>query len=493
MQRSSTFLARLGGADPGVLARAKQISRGGVAKDQARFVALGLVLLATAGLAVVSMAFAMTDGLRVGVAGAVLIGIFWGVIILVVDRALILSLKPTGSKWLLFWMVLPRILMAALLGLVISTPLTLRIFADEIEQQMTLDNIRKAEGASIVLAEGNRQKELADLKGEITKYERYLAGEVAVSSPVLAAAEAEHKQATTDYQTKQASAEKAWAAWRCELDGELCEAGSGKRGDGPRASALRREYDRKEKDATAARKLVQTKLAALEKARAELRQDSSRTVSEAQDEAKRVLPGLRQQRDILQAAIQSDLDTSNKEAADNTGLLARLAALAHLGDENGWAKLAHLLVAALFFMIELLPVAIKSLSILGPPSAYDQIDELDTKEVVKAAGRQEYIDKDLEKRKKRIAEAVHDEVEAVMLELATDQVEAWKQKVRQMSVQPPRSTGKGSGLLWPGNGQPAQATGSGAPSARATVTGRRSAAARVAAALNLPPSAKRPS
>ena len=137
-------------------------------------------------------------------------------------------------------------------------------------------------------------------------------------------------------------------------------------------------------------------------------------------------------------------------------------------------------------------VAIKSLSILGPPSAYDQIDELDTKEVVKAAGRQEYIDKDLEKRKKRIAEAVHDEVEAVMLELATDQVEAWKQKVRQMAVQPPQSTGKGSGL-WPGNGQPAKATGSVAPSARATVTGRRSAAARVAAALNLPPSAKRPS
>jgi hypothetical protein len=490
MQKSAIFLARLGGADPGVLARAKQISRGGAAKDQARFVALGLVLLATASLAVVSMAFATIDGLNVGVPGAVLIGLFWGVIILVVDRALILSLKPTGSKGLLFWMILPRILMAVLLGLVISTPLTLRIFAHEIEQQMTLDNIRKAEGASIVLAEGNRQKELADLKEEITKYEKYLAGEVPVTSPVLAAAENEHNQAVTDYQAKQEIAEKAWAAWRCELDGKLCEAGSGKVGDGPRAKALRREYDRKERDATAARNLVQTKQAALEKARAGLRQDSRRSVSEAQDEANRVLPGLRQQRDTLQATIQNDLDTSSKEAADNTGLLARLVALAHLGDENGWAKLAHLLVAALFFMIELLPVAIKSLSILGPPSAYDQIDELDTKEVVKAAGRQEYIDKDLERRKKRIAETVHDEVEAVMLELATDQVKAWKQQVKQMSVPPPPS-GKGNGI-WPNNVQHPQTAAAGGPPAQGNASGQRSAAAKVAAGLNLPPSIKHP-
>lgn len=491
-QTPGILLARLGGADPDVLARAKPLSRVGPAKDQARFVALGLVLLATASLGVMSMAFAMTDGMHLGPVAAVLIGLFWGVIILVVDRALILSLKPRGSKWLLLSMILPRILMAALLGAVISTPLTLRIFSDEIEQQMTVDNIRKAEVASAELARGDRQQKLAALKTEIDKYEGYLAGAVPVTSPQLAAAETELKQAEAGYDTKQKSAEKAWGVWKCELDGELCENGSGKSGPGPRARALKREYDRKERDATTARNLVQTKQAALETVRGASRQQTGTKVAEAQAEANRVLPGLRQQRDNLQGAIQGDLNTSSKEAADDTGLLARLVALSHLGEDNGWALAAHLLVAALLFMLELLPVAVKSLSILGPPSAYDQIDELDTKEVVKAAGRQEYIDRDLEKRKKRIAEAVHDEVEAVMRELATDQVKAWKQKVKQMNVAPPPANGNATGAgLWPSNGQNVYTPPAKPQLAPAAVPSQRAAAvAKITAALNLPPSTK---
>ncbi len=496
MQTPGIFLARLGGADPDVLARAKQISRVGAAKDQARFSALGLVLLATASLAVMSMAFAMTDGLHLGPVAAVIMGIFWGLIILVVDRALILSLKPRGSKWLLLSMILPRILMAALLGLVISTPLTLRIFNDEIEQQMVRDNIKKAEITSAELSNGDREKTLAALKTDIAKYEGYLAGKVPVTSPDLVAAEAELKDAEADYGTKQNVAEDAWAKWRCELDGVRCEAGSGKRGNGPRAQALKREYDRKEGDASAAKALVATKQTSLETARSGARRQSTTTLTEAQAEANRVLPGLRQQRDTLQGAIQNDLKTSSEKAADNTGLLARLVALSHLGDENGWARMAHLLVAALLFMLELLPVAVKSLSILGPPSAYDQIDEIDTKEVVKAAGRQEYIDRDLEKRKKRIAEAVHDEVEQVMRDLATDQVKAWKQKVQQMSAAPPTGSangyaaGNGNGA-WPSNGQNVYVPPTNSQPAPANVPGQRSAAAqKVTAALNLPPSKK---
>jgi hypothetical protein len=482
-----SLLARLGGADLDVLARAKQISKPGASKDQARFAALGLVLLATAGLAVLSMTFAMIDGLHVGVAGSAMVGIMWGAVILIVDRALILSLKPKGSKWLLFWMILPRIGMAALLGAVISTPLTLRIFNDEIEHQMAIDNIKKAETASTIISEGDREKKLTALRQEIAKYEGYLAGNVPVTSPDLVAAETEYKEAEDAYRAKQSDAEKAWAVWRCELDGQLCEAGSGKVGNGPRAQALKREYDRKQADANAAKALVATKLTALEAARTSAKEQNGNKVAEAQAEANRVLPGLRKQRDELQAAIQNDLGTSNREAAEDTGLLARLVALSHLGDENGWARLAHLLVAALLFTLELLPVAVKSLSILGPPSAYDQIDELDTKEVVRSAGRHEYIDKDLEKRKKRIAEEVHKEVEQVMRDLAIAQVKQWKQKVLQMTV----PVGPTNGSPPPANGSapttnassPPPATGSG------SVPGPRSSTAtQVTATLNLPPS-----
>jgi hypothetical protein len=482
MHRFGNLLSRLGGADPDVLARAKQISKPGAAKDKAKFVALGLVLLATACLAVLSMSFAMTDGLHAGIYAAVALGVLWGAIILVVDRALILSLKPKGSKWLLFWMILPRIVMAALLGLVISTPLTLRIFNDEIEHQMTIDNIKKAEAASALLSNGDRQKQLEGIKAEIAKYEGYLSGNVPVTSTNLTASENEYKQAEADYQAKQAVAEKAYAAWRCELDGQMCEDGSGKQGNGPRAKALKLEYDRKLSDANAAQSLMRQKLAALEAARKEAKESNAGKVAEAQAEANRVLPGLRKQRDDLQKALQGDLGTSNEEAASDTGLLARLVALSHLGEENGWARLAHLLVAALFFMLELLPVAVKSLSILGPPTAYDQVDDLDTTEVVRAAGRQEYIDRDLEKRKKRIAEKVHDEVEVVMRELALDQVSQWKQQVKAQTA----------GYVPQQAGPQANQNGSGSnTSGTSNTSGQRSAAIRkIAKALNLPPSSK---
>jgi hypothetical protein len=436
MQEFGMFLARLGGADLDVLARAKQISKPGASKDQVRFVTLGLVLLATAAVAGLSMTFAMADGFQFGHAGAVLVGLFWGAIVLVVCRALILSIKPRGSKWLLLWTIVPRIIMAALLGLLISTPLTLRAFNDEIEHQMAIDNTKKAEEATARLANGDRQKQLDALKAEIARYEGYLAGDVPVTSADLVAAENEFKQANTDYQAKQAAAETARAAWRCELEGRVCEGSSGEVGNGPRAQALKRDYDRTLADADAARALVSAKQAALDSARSDAREQQDDRVKAARAQADRVLPGLRKQRDELQTAIQRDLEVSNNEAAADTGLLTRLEALGHLGKENNGVRRAHLLVAGLLFMLVLLPLAVKLLSFLGPPSAYDQIDDLDTKEVVRAAGRREYIDKDLEERKKRIAEAVHHEVEEVMRELAIAQVKAWKRRVERLAAAP---------------------------------------------------------
>jgi hypothetical protein len=497
MQRPGTLLASLGGADPDVLALARPPSKAGPAKDQARFAALGMVLLATAGLAVLSMTFAMTDGLHLHAPAAVMVGLFWGAIILVVDRALILSLKPKGSKWLLIGMILPRILMAALLGLVISTPLTLRIFNDEIQQQMTADNIKKAEAASTDISRGDRQKRLNDLQAQISKYEGYLAGRVPVTSPELTAAQTEYDQADKDFSAKQADADKAFAAWKCELDGQRCQAGSGKHGNGPRAQALKLVYDHKATAANAAQALVQTKQTALTAAQAASRQQDGTKVAEAQAEANRVLPGLRQQRDALQVALQGDLSSVNHDAANDTGLLARLVALSHLGDANGWARMAHLLVAGLLFMLELLPVAIKSLSILGPPTAYEQIDEIDTKEAVKLAGQHEYIDKDLEERRKRIVEKVHDEVEDVMREIALEQIEAWKQNVKQVTAAqlpalPSGSASPNSTGSWPTNGQ-APTGGPAASNGSPKVPGQRSSAlAKIAARFNLPPSKGNP-
>lgn len=62
--------------------------------------------------------------------------------------------------------------------------------------------------------------------------------------------------------------------------------------------------------------------------------------------------------------------------ASNTGLLAQIEALDRIGSTSPVANEAHWAVASLFFMIELLPVLVKSLTSLGPPSLYDRISDL---------------------------------------------------------------------------------------------------------------------
>jgi hypothetical protein len=277
--------------------------------------------------------------------------------------------------------------MAVLLGLVIATPLTLRIFDSEIELQMAIDNIDRAEDGIERATTGSQQAELDEIKAEIQRYEGILAGDVAYSSPNLKQAASELQQAEADKQAKEDAYWEAYDAWRCELDGDRCHDGSGERGNGPRAKSLKARVDLAEAELAEATRSANEKRQALTAAQEANQADNDEKLAEAQAEANRVLPDLRSQRDQLEQAIANQVGTVNDNSTSNTGLLARLVALEHLGDENGWARLAHLLVAGLLFMIELLPVAVKSLTILGPPTPYDQVNDLDDKRVLEDAAQ----------------------------------------------------------------------------------------------------------
>jgi hypothetical protein len=509
MHELGTRLAQLGGADVGVLRQAQ--------KETGRHIALGLTLIATSALAVLSMTFAMIEGLKLSIAGAVLMGLGWGAVILIIDRALILNLKPKGGAWRLFWMVLPRVAVAALLGAVIATPLTLQVFDSEIEAQMRADNQAMADDQAGEIADGNQQEQLDQLSADIQRYERILAGEFEVSSPAVEAAQAEYDAAAEDVEQKQADFDEANLAWRCERFGEHCAGGSGEFGDGPRAQVAREKLDRASAELAEAQGVLDTKRSALNAAQEAARRDSEQQLTEAQAEASRVLPGLRQERDELRATLAEWRAGTNETAAEATGLLARLVALEHLGDENGSARLAHLLVALLLFMIELLPVTIKTLSIIGPPTLYDRIDEFNNKQVVKqvvdeaarartrTGRKRSEIDDDMDQRELVVAKKVNQKVAEVVEEIAMEQVDDWGRLVRERadafpgepdSSRPdsshPQSTSDDHAP--PGaRGQPGGDPGGRQPVGRASngqgglPHQRAGAFARIAAWLNLPP------
>src|SRR3954470_940794 len=126
--RIGNGLAVLAGARPDVLEA--------VPGARAKFVALGGVLLSTGGLAVLSAAFAVHMALGVWWPFALLFGVGWGFVIVNLDRMLLVGMAHDSSLKRNLLMAVPRVGLALVLGIVISTPLTLQIFHKEIDTQV---------------------------------------------------------------------------------------------------------------------------------------------------------------------------------------------------------------------------------------------------------------------------------------------------------------------------------------------------------------------
>ncbi|MGW5739923.1 caspase, EACC1-associated type [Amycolatopsis sp. NPDC003861] len=121
-------LARLAGARLDVLSRAPV--------DRVRYVTMGGVLLSTASLAAISATFALNSIVGLGLPLSVVAGVLWGLAILNLDRLLVVTM--TRKSWWIHRLitVFPRLILAIVLGAVISTPMLLKIFQPEIDNEM---------------------------------------------------------------------------------------------------------------------------------------------------------------------------------------------------------------------------------------------------------------------------------------------------------------------------------------------------------------------
>jgi hypothetical protein len=89
-------------------------------------------------MAGVSLAFALVTALTVPLAVAIPFAIAWGIAILSLDRLFVVSLPRKGTRLNHLLRATPRVLLALLLGFVISTPFVLQIFRPEIEHEITV-------------------------------------------------------------------------------------------------------------------------------------------------------------------------------------------------------------------------------------------------------------------------------------------------------------------------------------------------------------------
>ena len=362
-------LTWLGGADQDIL-RLTPSSR-------SHFVQMGLVVLATAGIAVLSMSFALNNGLFLPPALAVSGGLVWGCIIAVIDRFLITTLSTRGGWKRVMPVVGLRVAIAALLGVVISTPLVLHIFEHEIQAQIALSTVTSDHTFGNGLNNTPIAKQLSQVNAQIVTDESTLQGHIPpVVTPDVASRQQDLTQEQATFAQLQAASNQKYRAWQCELYGSSCEGSTDKPGNGTLALALHKEYLAALAQTDVAQQNVESDQAALTQAQNAAVAQSGNALQLAQTQAKKELPALRQRAKQLQQQYNAELDNGDSKTLDNNGLLAQLMALGQLGDQNSVAALTHWAVAGLFFMIEVLPVLVKLLTGSGPKSAYERVREM---------------------------------------------------------------------------------------------------------------------
>jgi len=322
--------------------------------ERPKYTGLGVSILIPAGMAAVSLTFALVTVLRAELWVALLFAAAWAMVIVSLDRMFVVSLPRTGTWQTQLLRATPRFLLALLLGLVISTPFVLQIFRPEIAHEITLLHTQAANAYYRQLQTSPLTKQISQDEAQISQLQAELAGAVPLSQDLtLASLRNQLSQAET-------TTTSDYHEWQCQLSGtassgQVCKSP----GNGPLAAAALQRY--------------QTDRAAVTQLEQQINTREKSLLASDQEAARQELPAAESA--LKSAQAQQSLQTSdfNTQNNSNTGLLIRLQALGQATAGNSTLDTARWLLFALFVVIDLMPVVLKVMLNLGPENEYDKM------------------------------------------------------------------------------------------------------------------------
>ena len=341
------FLAKLAGAREQVLAQCPT--------ERVKFQGLGSAILITSCIATVSMWFALDNAMGINPIAALPVAVLWGLVILGIDRWLVTSIPPAGRRRLTI--ALPRVILALLLGTLISTPIVLRAFQSEINTEIS---VIKQQRASAFLANQQNSK--------VSQQVTYWTGQVASLDKVINSggqqplnpyADPDIKSLTNQENAENALEQKYYQQWQCQLyGGPGCPAG-----DGPLSGASHQSYLQAKQQVAN----IQSQIAAREDVLSATDKNSEATRLQ---QAQSALPNAKEQLASAQAqesALRNNFENNNLVT---NGLLIRLQALNELSNDDFTLNATRFLLFLFFLVIECLPITVK---LLQRPGNYEQI------------------------------------------------------------------------------------------------------------------------
>lgn len=124
--------------------------------DQKRFANIGVIIFLVACFASIAMYFAIQTIISNQLA-AIGVAVLWGIMIFYLDRLIVNTIEKSDSFRRQFWSASPRILLAAIIALVISRPIEIKLFEELIEKQIMVDILTEQESYK------SRKEALADV------------------------------------------------------------------------------------------------------------------------------------------------------------------------------------------------------------------------------------------------------------------------------------------------------------------------------------------
>jgi hypothetical protein len=126
--------------------------------EWAKYAGVGGTILFTAIMAMISGGYAFLFVFNNYITAGIF-SVFWALLIFNLDRYIVNSMGTDGTDkltWKKLGKAAPRIIMAIFIGLVIATPLEMKIFEDRINSQLVKDNIERTNETRLIAQEGNR-------------------------------------------------------------------------------------------------------------------------------------------------------------------------------------------------------------------------------------------------------------------------------------------------------------------------------------------------
>lgn len=119
-------------------------------EEHSKYVSIGATIFFTGLFASLAGGYALYfvfSGTDFGLFYALLFGVIWGLAIFNLDRYIVLSLDKSGSTGKQLLQALPRIILAILIGVVISRPLELKVFDKEIKEHLRIEYLKKQQAS----------------------------------------------------------------------------------------------------------------------------------------------------------------------------------------------------------------------------------------------------------------------------------------------------------------------------------------------------------